>query len=285
LEKHEKKLQSVSVLTEDNSELAPARRNCIRLWPVTGSITFSFTMRLKTSLPEFRVTLICVSMAVGCILVSNELVNWVVSTPDQRTGIFIFKGWTLMLAAGGWLSLAMRGWVQSWKQETGQLERGDRTRPQGGEKLLESEACYRQLLELESAAVFLLDGETHRFVDVNQSAQRLYGYTREEFLQMTWDGVFDGPERTRAKVVSGSQFAPLRWHRKKNGGRFSVEINSRVFSCQGRCLKLAIIRDTTARQHVLDMLEQTTGQPSETQPIAGLSSYAFDLKPNPCSRN
>ena len=222
-------------------------------------------MRLKANRQALRVTLIYLSVAVCWILVSDELVRWLVGNPDLRAEIFTFKGWAFVLVTGGWLYLAVRAWMRGWEQEA-------------RKKLLESEVCFRQLFELASDAVFLLDCETHRFVDANQSAHRIYGYSREEFLKMTMEGIADGPEQSHAIVGSGSQFVPLRWHRKKSGERFPVEVNSKVFSCQGRFLKLATIRDTTSRQEVLDMLEETTGQLLETQHVAGLGCDVSDLE-------
>ncbi len=141
----------------------------------------------------------------------------------------------------------------------------------------ESENRYRQLFELESDAIILLDCETHRFVDVNQSAERLYGYTREEFLQMTVEAVSDEPEKTQRTAGTGSRFIPLRWHRKKSGQRFALEITSNVISYQGRRTELATLRDITARQHVMNMLGETTDQLLEAQRIAGLGSYTYDV--------
>ena len=67
---------------------------------------------------------------------------------------------------------------------------------------------------MESNAILLVDCETHRFMDVNLSAQRLYGYHREEFLQLTVEAVSDEVAKTRALIGSGNQTIPLRWHRK-----------------------------------------------------------------------
>lgn len=141
----------------------------------------------------------------------------------------------------------------------------------------ESEERYRQLFELESDAVVLIDCETHRFVDVNQSAQRLYGYGRDEFLQMTVERVSEEPEKTRMTVGSGTHFVPLRWHRKKNGERFALEITTNTITHQGRRTELATLRDITARQQVMDMLSETTEQLLEAQQVAGLGSYVFDM--------
>jgi PAS domain S-box-containing protein len=148
---------------------------------------------------------------------------------------------------------------------------------QAEDALRESEERYRQLFELESDAIILVDCETHRYVDANLSALQLYGYSREEFLQLKPEDVSDEPERTRATIGTGSFHIPLRWHRKKNGERFAAEISANQINYRGRRTELATIRDISARQQVMDMLEETTAQLVEAQRIAGLGSYAFDV--------
>lgn len=49
-------------------------------------------------------------------------------------------------------------------------------------RLRESEIKYRQLFELESDAIFLIDNETGNILEVNTAACTLYGYHHEELL-------------------------------------------------------------------------------------------------------
>ncbi|HUC85595.1 MAG TPA: PAS domain S-box protein [Candidatus Acidoferrales bacterium] len=150
-------------------------------------------------------------------------------------------------------------------------------RRQAEATLRESEQRYRQLFEMESDAVILVDCETHRYVDVNKSAQNLYGYSREEFLQLKPEDVSDEPELTRATIGTPHAFVPLRWHRRKNGQRFAVEITANQIDIQGRRIELATLRDITVRQSIMDMLQETTSRLLEAQRIAGLGSFGYDL--------
>ncbi len=150
-------------------------------------------------------------------------------------------------------------------------------RRQVEEKVRESEQRYGQLFELESDALLLVDCATHRLVDVNQSALKLYGYSRDEMFQLTAEQLSAEPDKTHAIAGAGNLFVPLRWHRKKNGERFAVEIATSIIHFQGRRVELAAVRDITARQQVMDMLGETTEQLLESQKIAGLGSYRFDF--------
>lgn len=144
-------------------------------------------------------------------------------------------------------------------------------------KLRESEERYRQLFDMESDALVLIDSETHRFLDVNQSAQQLYGYSRDEFLRMEVGAISAEPDLTRATIASGKCFIPLRWHRRKNGQRFAVEVNANHIVYQGRPTALCAVRDITVRQQVMEMLSETRDQLVEAQHIAGLGSFVFDI--------
>ncbi len=68
---------------------------------------------------------------------------------------------------------------------------------QAEKSLRESEEKYRQLFELESDAVFLIDNETGRILEANTAASTMYGYTREELLSKKNSDLSAEPEETR----------------------------------------------------------------------------------------
>jgi len=50
--------------------------------------------------------------------------------------------------------------------------------------LRESEEKYQQLFDLSSDALFLIEIDTGKILDLNNAAIEMYGYSREEALQM-----------------------------------------------------------------------------------------------------
>jgi len=115
------------------------------------------------------------------------------------------------------------------------------------EALREGEEKYRELFEMVSDALFLIDNRDGRLLEVNPSAANMYGYSREELLGMKNTDLSAEPESTRTATVTGKTFVPLRWHRKRDGTVFPVEITARHFTRQGRPVHIAAIRDITDR--------------------------------------
>ena len=117
----------------------------------------------------------------------------------------------------------------------------------------ESEKRYRRLFEVESDAILLVDSDTDRILDANFAASIMYGYTREELLQLKAGEVYLEPETERHAIVIETHI-PFRWHRKKDGTRFPVETASSYFDYQTMHVHVDAIRDITERNKVENML-------------------------------
>jgi PAS domain S-box-containing protein len=120
--------------------------------------------------------------------------------------------------------------------------------------LRDSELKYRTLFEAESDALFLIDNEGGRMLEINSAAAALYGYSRDEMLRMKNTDLSAQPDETRHATRSGLLRIPLRYHRKKDGTVFPVEITARHFQWLGRAVHLAAIRDITERKRAEDAL-------------------------------
>jgi PAS domain S-box-containing protein len=114
--------------------------------------------------------------------------------------------------------------------------------------LRDSEEKYRQLFELESDAIFLIDNVTGQIFEVNSAATTLYGYTHDELLRLRNTDLSAEPERTRQAMAEQHQLIPMRWHRRHDGTIFPVEITARHLVWRDRPVHIAAIRDITAHQ-------------------------------------
>ncbi len=145
------------------------------------------------------------------------------------------------------------------------------------QSIRESEERYRRLFELESDAILLVDNSTGQVLDVNAAATRLYGYTRAEWLRMHhWD-MSTEPEKTQQVTRQRLTWVPLRWHRKKDGRTFPVEVTCSHFDWRGRSVHVAAIRDISERVRAEEELRNSRTQLLEAQRIARVGSWRYSL--------
>ncbi len=117
--------------------------------------------------------------------------------------------------------------------------------------LWESQSKYRQLFEASSAATIVFDANSQQVFDVNNVAVSMYGYTKDEWLHLTTGDLSAEPVKSRSSLYSGTrhQVIPLRWHKKKDGTVFPVEISTgSSYLFQGRSLVCATLRDIADRR-------------------------------------
>jgi PAS domain S-box-containing protein len=114
----------------------------------------------------------------------------------------------------------------------------------------DSEKRYRTLFDVNPYPMWVVDAKTLAFLEVNEAALRLYGYSHDEFLKMNAEQIrpqedvedlhraFDDPSNNRARV----------WrHRKKTGEVIAVKITSFNLDFVGRRARLGVIEDLTER--------------------------------------
>ena len=131
-------------------------------------------------------------------------------------------------------------------------------RVQAREALKQSEQRYRELFQVNPMPMWIFDLETLAFLDVNESALAKYGYTREQFLQMTLRDI--RPEEDMPDLLAllnRADGAVLQWggqHRLADGRLIHVAVTSHLLEKQGRRARLVMAQDISAAQEALDAL-------------------------------
>jgi PAS domain S-box-containing protein/putative nucleotidyltransferase with HDIG domain len=133
-------------------------------------------------------------------------------------------------------------------------------RKRSEKELIESEEKYRQLFELESDAIFLVDNETGCVCEVNSAACALYGFSRDELLQMKNTNLSAEPDKTRKATQEEQTWIPRRFHKKKDGTIFPVEITERHFIWQDHRVHVAAIRDISQRVQAEEAILENKAQ-------------------------
>ena len=130
------------------------------------------------------------------------------------------------------------------------------------EELRRNESILRLLFEHNPLPTWLYELESLRFLRVNQAATALYGYSLDEFVEMTILNVY--PEAQRAKAldyIRGMQSHVEEhefWqHQSKDGQVFEVECISHELSYAGKQVRLVVAQDISERRLLESQLRQS----------------------------
>jgi PAS domain S-box-containing protein len=117
-----------------------------------------------------------------------------------------------------------------------------------------SEEKYKTLFYKSPLAKWIYDEHTLRFLEVNDAAVRMYGYTQEEFRQMTLADIRPPAEvATLMKDINKVQQDPTvfldsqRRHAKKNGELIDVQVSAHFINYEGKKARVVAITDVTER--------------------------------------
>jgi len=153
---------------------------------------------------------------------------------------------------------------------------------QAQESLQESEEKYRQLFNTVSDAIMIIDTETKNFIDVNDTALHLYGYKKEEFLKLNHSDITaepeDSSESIRQTLAGEISRIPIRYHRRKNGKTFPVEISAGVFEMGDRKVVCGVARDITERRLAEEALRESESRFRLLATISPAGIYMSDVK-------
>jgi len=126
--------------------------------------------------------------------------------------------------------------------------------------LRKSEFMFRLLFAHTPLPTWVFDVETLQFLQVNEAAERLYGYTADEFEKLS---ILDiQPEGERAgfaehlRKIEAGRHQEHRKHRKKDGKLFDVEVVAHSLDYSGRRVRLVVAQDMSERHLLEEQLRQ-----------------------------
>ena len=130
------------------------------------------------------------------------------------------------------------------------LSRDVTSRKEAEHALVRSEQNYRELMEQAGDAITVAEHEGGRYMDVNQAACNMMGYTREEFLEIGIRQLIHPDDLAKTPVRfeemwSGKVIHTERRLRRKDGRYIQVEMTSKMLP-DGRLI--SIKRDVTQRK-------------------------------------
>ena len=128
------------------------------------------------------------------------------------------------------------------------------------DQLKRSEEQYKYLFQRNPLPMFALKKGTFQFLMANQAAVKHYGYTEDEFLQMTFKNLGLKNETTQNEELTFSTNesgnADIK-HVKKDGTIIDVELGIHDILLQGEDERLIVIHDVTERNRAKEQLRES----------------------------
>jgi PAS domain S-box-containing protein len=117
------------------------------------------------------------------------------------------------------------------------------------------------LVELLPFAAYMFHNETYAFLAVNGAALDLYGYSRNEFLQMTAEQIRPADQRLLFREmfldhVHDEKYFGTQRHQKKNGESFDADVISQPVVYRGQPAHFVVLFDSTERHRHAQRVEQ-----------------------------
>jgi two-component system, cell cycle sensor histidine kinase and response regulator CckA len=140
-----------------------------------------------------------------------------------------------------------------------------------------SEARYRALFDHSPMPMWMYDRETLRFAMVNDAAVTHYGYTKDEFANLTLADIRPSEDVPvlREHLASRAVDARRVWrHRKKDGTIALVEVLASDLVMDGRDVRLILINDVTDRLRAEEALHKTEEQLRHAQKMDAIGRLA-----------
>jgi len=137
-------------------------------------------------------------------------------------------------------------------------------------RVRESEARYRDLFEQNPLPAWIYDRRDLRMLEVNASAVARYGWTREEFLQLTLQSI-EIPDQPKPASTRTAEHSPRR-HRLKDGDCIWVETVSHQIATSNPPACLTMVHDVTSRMAAEAAMSRYTRELAEARDRAELAA-------------
>ncbi len=235
-------------------------------------------------------------------LVEDQWGKWVsISVPvkDESTGkvIAVFG---MDFNAGAWRSILflevlqscilaillmmVLGFLLRLRSRNNLLRREIVERNSTFQMLQESEMKFHSMFFSHSAVMFLLDPRSGKIVEANHAAEKFYGYSISQLLEMNiCDINAFSIEEMRVimdDAISLENNLYISTHRLSTGETRIVEVHSSPIFDQGQNLLFNIMHDISARKEAEEKLIQVSTRLSLATRAAGVGVWEFDIANN-----
>jgi len=147
-------------------------------------------------------------------------------------------------------------------------------------QLGESELYLRTILQTTQDGFWVLNADG-KFIDANHAYCEMTGYTLTELTQLGINDLdaLEDPAETTARIKRVIEFGAEQFdtrHRRKDGSVFDVEVSTTYWRNDGGRF-ICLCRDITERKQAEDALRKSEASLAESQRIAQIGSWEWDL--------
>jgi PAS domain S-box-containing protein len=151
------------------------------------------------------------------------------------------------------------------RERIDKLEKIEEEKDKNADELAQTKAMFEGLFQFAPDAILVIDS-IGGIKQINQEAERLFGYSREELLGLDHDIVV--PDRFRSKhLEERKQYMSLPhirrmgtglelYGKRKDGTEFPVDISLGPLQARDEIVTLAVVRDVTERKRIEKDLER-----------------------------
>jgi len=144
------------------------------------------------------------------------------------------------------------------------------------EELQEAEKKYRQIMEVEKDALFLIDAEDTQILDLNRTSTQLYGYSRNQLLEKALVDFSAQPEKLQNALKKGIKHNFQQYQRRDDGSVFPAEIMVSPFLYKGKQSFMVAITDLTEQQRIETALWESESKYRQLFEAASNPIVVFD---------
>ncbi len=192
--------------------------------------------------------------SIAVFLHPDDLAKTMAEAPKVReTGVLIHFENRYLKKNGDIINISWTGSYQAEKDILHCVGRDVTDKKKQEEALQASKKEYENLFENNPLPMFIWDFETLKIIKANQESLELYGYTKDEFLQLTIKDIRPVQDISLIEAATKSvdiygEVHKKNWrHQKKDGTIFYVDLTAHLINHQGRKASLVLLNDVTEK--------------------------------------
>lgn len=197
-------------------------------------------------MPALRIALTYLLLSITWIALSDRVVAEMFTDPQTLTMAQNWKGWGFVTVTALLLGLLVHKEVTRYAKTSHDLDLARAAQ-------VASEQRYQRMFAQSPLPAWVFTTETEQILAVNEAAIRHYGYSRDEWLQLTLhdlrpSALAPKTEEALLPLAKGINPGGIWRHARKDGTLMDMEIATHTLDFEGRPACMVIAKDITEQR-------------------------------------